>query len=111
MANTDTILAISALLRYSPNLASLISLIVVISFSHAYKYASISSADKLVPEIEHLSLTCHPNSISSSSSGCPPPDDPHPPPHHGFFSHASLFAFRWYPLGHDRAQAAGSDQV
>ena len=33
------------------------------------------------------------------------------PPHDGFLSHASLFAFSWYPLGHDRAQAAGSDQV
>ena len=37
VANTDTILAISALVKKSPNLASLISLMVVISFSQAYK--------------------------------------------------------------------------
>jgi hypothetical protein len=76
VANTETILAISALVKKSPNLALLISLIVVISFSHAYKYAAISSAERLDHSTEHLSLTCHPNSISSSSS--------HPFPHHGF---------------------------
>ena len=89
----------------------------MISFSHAYKYAATSSADKLVPDTEHLSLTCHPNSISSSSfhpppgashvpsylshdlspfgqlSGVLPPHDP-PPPGFESFTQASLFAFR-----------------
>ena len=79
----------------------------MISFSHAYKYASISSADKLVPEIEHLSLTCHPNSISSSS-GCPPPDvhPHHPPPHHqlGLQTSPSL----WYDHTHSQSHATHS---
>ena len=38
----------------------------MISFSHAYKYAAISSGERSDHSTEHLSLTCHPNSISSS---------------------------------------------
>ena len=92
----------------------MISLIVVISFSHAYKYAAFSSSDHSNHSTEHLSLTCHPNSISSSSLGLPPPDDPPPDdPHHplDFLSHLVLEALSSVPLGHVKAHVGISSHL